>query len=369
MTQISKAHFLRGSPKAGPVPTRLTHPAHQEFPIVESSIARLREIEAGGRASNTQRRFIPPGAHAHPIPLSQLILDPRARSTRESNLELAESTYNRMVAELRTKMAEHFPKASEVKEVFYPCGASEAYLPFALFPNATTAVIVDNHPFIRANEHINLRYPIRHFLRPAHDCFRQTSSIDEEGYLAARAIASLKASGDNVTIQSIEAFTETDLLSTGSPAVHGIITFDLGDGIERRVIFLNRSIPHKSEGFQDKDFGFLNEFSRQTRPAMIVKASVNSLDVSRLPKGLRQDIVDWLKTRKAILVEGNNTPAHPEFSSTPYEFNGYLRLPLSKMFYGYDGSMSMTLFEKAPNQPSTSNQPSNRYDDEYLEDD
>ena len=113
MTQISKAHFLRGSPKAGPVPTRLTHPAHQEFPIVESSIARLREIEAGGRASNTQRRFIPPGAHAHPIPLSQLILDPRARSTRESNLELAESTYNRMVAELRTKMAEHFPKASE----------------------------------------------------------------------------------------------------------------------------------------------------------------------------------------------------------------------------------------------------------------
>ena len=350
--------IIQGSGATTPVvPQQAVRP---EMILPEAS----RELLASRVMAKPIGRWIPAGATVRTFKPEALVLDDKEELVRGGNHRDRRDMYAEVIDRLSKMMGARFDtQRLDVRDVLYPCGGTEAYLPFALFPGATDVVMVDAMPFLRQDHLFGLTETIDRFSDPLHSAkFRHINDVQKDKYLAARLVPSLLSLGSSARIEKIEVFSEPGASPGPGTAVNGVIHFDIGDGVKRRLVVLNRKIPSVKQEFDVSKFDFLRDCDPTKRGAMIVKASSNTLGKEHLNPVLRQKLVEWLRLKRGFLIEGYSAASYEmkrdgiplgfefserlAFGGSHAEFADYPRGRVEYVPFGYFMNAMVTLFDK-----------------------
>jgi len=242
------------------------------------------------------------------------------------------------------------------KVVFYPMSGFDAGTPLHLFPEATTIIGIDNHPFLPPGGGTT---KVAYAPVGTHN-FAYYGDIDRLGHVGPAILGALKSASPSFRIKQVSVIRTRELLANNrdgrfgkeADAVHAIVEFDGGPGTPlRRYIHVNASFSPEKDIASTWWWKGIDALGPQ---AVVIKASQSVFHPTLgAARDLRPAILGWLERSHGVLVEdrdryvrehvagfselkrdplaypGDLAPQHPNARSTKVSWKG--------MRFGYSG--------------------------------
>jgi hypothetical protein len=235
-------------------------------------------------------RELPPTAFvlekdAIALPINKLV---------ESGYEIPSTALHHLRAAAQAKLGA-LPRS---KVVLYPMSGFDAGTPIHLFPDATTIIGVDNHPFLPVGD---ARTQIPYSEVGTHN-FAFWGDVDKLGHVGPAIVGALKRAVPGFRLRHV-SLIEQD--ASTDKAVHAVVEFDGGPGTPtRRYIHVNGSLEIDAHVIAQGWWKMVEELEPDS---VLIKGSQNKLSHRRTaaPK-LREQILGWLRQR----VDSSSKTAH-----------------------------------------------------------
>jgi hypothetical protein len=218
------------------------------------------------------------------------------------------------------------------RTIFYPMAGYDAGTAQRLFPEATTIIGVDNHPFLPETPPARISYGPA----PAQNVVLYRN-VDHLAYVGPAAIGQLQAMVPGFRLRRVYVVTTEELqghrgesgfkqLSDSDPrrvpSGHGIVEYDTGPGTPlRRYVHINASL--LTQGNVESTWWW-NAIERMAPDTVLVKGAEEAFQ-HRAAYHLRPSIRSWLHRAGGTLVE--EVLSHDAGTAWVPQFSGFQSFP------------------------------------------
>ncbi len=213
---------------------------------------------------------------------------------------------------IRTEAEKQIGAIPKSKTVLYPMSGFDSGTPLHLFPDATTIIGIDNHPFLPVGQ---APKAVEYSRIGTHN-FAYYGDVDRLGHVGPAVIGGLASAVPNFRLRSVTVIEDEggsvevvrgfaakgrDPGTNATRAAgHAVVEFDGGPGTPvRRYIHINGSLI----AGRTKNTWWWKAIDQLGPNAVLLKGSEAVLQKDEMGAELRPQVLGWLKQSKGVLIE------------------------------------------------------------------
>jgi len=212
---------------------------------------------------------------------------------------------------IRTGAEKQIGALPRSKTVLYPMSGFDSGTPLHLFPDATTIIGIDNHPFLPAGHSSET---VAYSKVGTHN-FAYYGDVDRLGHVGPAVIGGLASAVPNFRLRSVTIIEEDggsvevvrSASKPGDPssaktkaAGHAVVEFDGGPGTPvRRYVHINGSLV----AGKTKNAWWWKTIEQLRPNAVLLKGSEAVFQKETMGAELRPQVLGWLKQSRGVLIE------------------------------------------------------------------
>jgi hypothetical protein len=210
------------------------------------------------------------------------------------------------------------------RTAFYPAIGFDAGTAQLFFPEATTIIGVDAHPFFSRGEFANAAQPISYGRLGAQNAIN-TAHIDSIGAVGRAVLSQLATLVHDFRLRRVTTFGDEE------DRGHATVLYDTGPGTAlRRYIHINDQLNDQSPGTW-----WWKEIERLGPDAVLTKGGQGVLEDKHLVA--RSEVIGWLRKNKGIFIQADR-------KYDPKSLLPTVDLELQGQRFGYHRWLSVTRY-------------------------
>ncbi len=261
---------------------------------------------------------LPPTARVRQMPVANFKQNGKIHIGMDDLIESGEPLAPSVIRKLRGDAEHKLGPLPPSKVVLYPMSGYDAGTPIHLFPEATTIIGIDNHPFVPSASRGKISYA-----KVGTYNFSYFGDVDQMGHVGPAVIGALADAIPGFRLRKVQLIEDDDVIAhprdqnraheaapAPSGAVHAVVEFDAGPGTPlRRYIHVqaalgNSHVLHGGPARAFKNTWWWKAVDALGPQAVLLKGSEGVFDaVHGMARDLRPSVLGWLERSQGVLVE------------------------------------------------------------------